>query len=80
MRRGIADTLRMTIRVSDRRLLAPLMEALRVAGCPVARVADDRCRVTAEGADRSQAYLELRFFARAWALRHGAEVQIQLEG
>jgi hypothetical protein len=67
----------MTIRVSDRRLLAPLMEALRGAGCPVARVAEDRCRVSAEGSDRTQAYLELRFFARAWALGHGAEVQVE---
>jgi hypothetical protein len=75
---GIADTLRMTIRVSDRRLLAPLMEALRVAGCPVTRVAEDRCRVAAEGTDHSQAYLELRFFARAWARGHGAEVQIEV--
>ncbi len=67
----------MTIRVSDRRLLAPLMEALRLAGCPVARVGDDRCRVSAEGIDHSQAYLELRFFARAWARGRGAEVQVE---
>jgi hypothetical protein len=67
----------MTIRVSDRRLLGPLMEALRLAGCPAARVADDRCRVTADGPDRSQAYLEVRFFARAWAQGHGADVQVE---
>jgi hypothetical protein len=68
----------MTIRVSDRRLLAPLMEALRIAGCPVARVADDRCRVSAQGDDDSQAYLELRFFARAWARGHGTEVHVEV--
>jgi hypothetical protein len=68
----------MTIRVSDRQLLGPLMEALRIAGCPVARVAEDRCRVSAQGADDSQAYLELRFFARAWAQGHGAQVQIEV--
>jgi hypothetical protein len=67
----------MTIRISDRRLLGPLMEALRVAGCRAAAIADDRCHVSADGQDRSQAYLELRFFARAWAQRHGAEVQIE---
>lgn len=77
MSRGIADTQGMTIRVSDHRLLGPLMEALRIAGCPVARVADDRCRVSAQDADDSQAYLELRFFARAWAQGHGTDVQIE---
>jgi hypothetical protein len=75
--RGIADTLRMTIRVSDRRLLGPLMEALQLAGCRAAPVGDDRCRVTADGPDRAQAYLELRFFVRAWAKGHGAEVQVE---
>ena len=67
----------MTIRISDRRLLGPLMEALQHAGCAAARVGDDRCRVSAATADESQAYLELRFFARAWALGHGANVQIE---
>jgi hypothetical protein len=67
----------MTIRVSDDRLLAPLMDALRLAGCLVARVAEDRCRVSADGAEDPQAYLELRFFARAWAQGHGAEIQIE---
>jgi hypothetical protein len=74
---GVTDTLPMTIRVSDRRLLAPLMEALRLAGCPAARVDDERCRVSPDGRDRSQAYLELRFFARAWAQGHGTEVQVE---
>lgn len=67
----------MTIRISDRRLLGPLMEALQHAGCAAARVGDDRCRVSAVDADESQAYLELRFFARAWALGHGTDVHIE---
>jgi len=67
-----------TIRVSDRRLLVPLMDALRSVGCLVAVVEQDRCRVAADtGEDRQQALLELRFFARAWALGHGAEVQVE---
>jgi hypothetical protein len=74
---GVTHTLHMTIRVSDRRLLAALMEALHLAGCSAARVDDDCCRVSADGEDRSQAYLELRFFARAWAQGHGAEVHIE---
>jgi hypothetical protein len=68
----------MTIRISDRRLLGALMEALQHAGCAAARVADDRCRVAAADTDESQAYLELRFFARAWALGHGADVQVEV--
>jgi hypothetical protein len=67
----------MTIRISDTRLLGQLMEALQRAGCAAARVADDRCRVSAVDTDDSQAYLEVRFFARAWALGHNADVQIE---
>jgi hypothetical protein len=68
----------MTIRISDGRLLGPLMEALQDAGCAAARVGDDRCRVSAVATDEVQAYLELRFFARAWALGHGADVQVEV--
>jgi len=68
----------MTIRISDRRLLGPLIDALQHAGCAAARVGDDRCRVSAGAEDASQAYLELRFFARAWARGHGADVQIEI--
>jgi hypothetical protein len=67
----------MTIRISDRQLLGQLMEALQRAGCAAARVGDDRCRVSPVATDESQAYLELRFFARAWALGHGADVHIE---
>jgi hypothetical protein len=67
----------MTIRISDGRLLGPLMEALQHAGCAAARVGDDSCRVSGVPADEPQAYLELRFFARAWALGHGADVQVE---
>jgi hypothetical protein len=68
----------MTIRISDRRLLGPLIEALQHAGCAAARVGDDRCRVSAVATEKSQEYLELRFFARAWALGHGADVHIEV--
>jgi hypothetical protein len=67
-----------TIRISDGRLLGQLIEALQRAGCAAARVGDDRCRVSTVAADESQAYLELRFFARAWALGHDADVQIEV--
>lgn len=68
----------MTIRLSDHRLLAPLMNALREAGCDVAPVARDRCRVAAAGdEDLDQAYVELRFFARAWAGKRGAAVEVE---
>ena len=62
----------MHIRLRNPDLARDLVETLREAECVVEVVDDVTCRVACEEAgDRHQAALEMRFFLRAWQLKHG---------
>jgi len=61
-----------TIEISAPRLLPQLLAGLRAAGCLTQRISSNACRVFhAPADDRDVALCELRFYVRAWALRHG---------
>lgn len=60
------------IRLQDPALLDELVAALRAGECTCERESEDVCVVlNAPGADEHERQLELVFFLRAWALRHG---------
>ena len=52
-------------------LVAPLMQALGGLDCACTRVAENRCSVSHTPAvDQREAWVELRFFLRAWEHQH----------
>ena len=60
------------IRLQEPSLLDELVDALRNIGCTCERVGDDAFVVNYPAAtDERERQLELNFFVRAWALRHG---------
>jgi hypothetical protein len=62
----------MHIRLRNPELARDLVETLRDAACIVEIIDDVTCRVSyQEVADRRQADMEMRFFLRAWQLKHG---------
>jgi hypothetical protein len=61
-----------TIKIDAPRLLPQLLAGLIGVGCLTQRVSSHACRVLlAPDVDRDEALCELRFYVRAWALRHG---------
>ena len=61
-----------TIEIAAPRLLPQLLSGLRAAGCLTQRISSHACRVVpAPDIDLDTAVCELRFYVRAWALRHG---------
>jgi hypothetical protein len=61
-----------TIEIDAPRLLPELLSGLRAAGCLAQRISTYACRVVpAPEVDRDAAVCDLRFYVRAWALRHG---------
>jgi hypothetical protein len=61
-----------TIEIDPPGLLPQLLSGLRAAGCLTQRVSSYACRVfPAPDVDHEAALCELRFYVRAWALRHG---------
>jgi hypothetical protein len=61
-----------TIEIDPPRLLPQLLSGLLAAGCMAQRVSAHACRVVpAPDVERDAALCELRFYVRAWALRHG---------
>ena len=60
------------IRLQEPSLLDELIDALRNIGCTCEREGDDSFVVNyPAAADERERWLELNFFVRAWALRHG---------
>ena len=61
-----------TIEIDPPRLLPQLLSGLRAAGCLTQRISCHACRVfPTPHLDLDTALCELRFYVRAWALRHG---------
>ena len=61
-----------TVTIDRPRLLPELLAGLRAAGCLTQPIGSYACRVVPPAdADRDAALRELRFYVRAWALRHG---------
>jgi hypothetical protein len=61
-----------TVEIDPPKLLPQLLAGLRAAGCMTQRISSHACRVVpTPGVDRDAALCELRFYVRAWALRHG---------
>jgi outer membrane PBP1 activator LpoA protein len=61
-----------TIKIDTPKLLPQLLASLIAAGCLTQRVSSHACRVVhPPDVDPDTLLRELRFYARAWALRHG---------
>ena len=61
-----------TVTIDRPRLLPQLLAGLNAAGCLTQRISSHAFRVVpAPDVDRDAALCELRFYVRAWALRHG---------
>ena len=61
-----------TIEIDAPELLPQLVERLEAGGCSAQRISPRACRVVhLEAVDADEAFCELRFFAHAWAARHG---------
>ena len=61
----------MRVEISDRSLLAELVDALNGSGCRVDRTTARTCHVVHPlAASENEALLEVAFFVRAWQLGH----------
>jgi hypothetical protein len=61
-----------TIEIDTPRLLPQLLAGLKAGGCTTQRINAHACRVLhGPGVDEYAALCELRFYVRAWAMRHG---------
>ena len=61
-----------TIEINTPELLPQLLDGLRAGGCSAQLINSHACRVAyAPGVDVNAAVCELRFYVRAWAMRHG---------
>ena len=62
----------MRIEIDSPRLLPQLVAGLKSGGCSTELIDKHVCRVlNPVGDDEHQALCELRFYVRAWALKHG---------
>jgi hypothetical protein len=61
-----------TIEIDSPKLLPKLVAGLKSGGCLTELIDKHACRVVNPvGDDEHQAMCELRFYVRAWALKHG---------
>ncbi|MFL5929059.1 MAG: hypothetical protein ACJ77E_19185 [Gaiellaceae bacterium] len=61
-----------TIEIDAPQLLPHLLAGLEAGGCSAELISSHSCRVIhPQGVDEGVELLELRFYVRAWARRHG---------
>jgi len=69
-----------TIEIDSPQLLPQLVDGLKSGGCATQLINAHACRVLDPvGIDEHQALCELRFYVRAWALRHDVTVNVSRE-
>jgi hypothetical protein len=66
-----------TIEIDAPHLLPHLLAGLEAGGCSAELIGPHSCRVIhPQGLDEGVELLELRFYVRAWAVRHGVRVSL----
>jgi hypothetical protein len=69
-----------TVEIAQPELLPDLVTSLAASGCLTSAVDERACRVVHIGAhDAAEELQELRFFLRAWQVRHEADVTLRPE-